>query len=98
MIDHFGPHHMTMTILVPPPPPTSPPSPEFLICCSISKRFGLRWQAFDLLSKTSYILWEVALIKACDATDNGRLVGRHLGLYQEIEITLKPREIVIFCA
>ena len=25
------------------------PSPEFLICCSISKRFCLLWKAFDLL-------------------------------------------------
>ena len=37
------------------------PSPEFLICCSISKRFCLQWKAFDLLNKMSYNLWVVAL-------------------------------------
>ena len=30
-------------------------SPEFLICCSISKRFCLRWKASDLLNKIRYI-------------------------------------------
>ena len=30
----------------------------------------------------------------CDVTNN----GRHLGFYQELEIRLKQREIVIFCA
>ena len=68
------------------------PSPEFLICYSISKRFYLKWKAFDLLNKIRYILWVVALLKACDVTNN----GRHLGLYQELEIRLKPREMVIF--
>ena len=42
----------------------------------------------------SYILWVVALMETCDVTNN----GRHLGFYQELEIRLKPREIVIFCA
>ena len=32
------------------------PSPEFLICCSISKRFCLHRKAFDLLNKMRYIL------------------------------------------
>ena len=27
------------------------PSPEFLLSCSISKRFCLQWKAFDLLNK-----------------------------------------------
>ena len=40
-----------------------------------------------------YILWVVALLGACDVTNN----GRHLGLNQELEIRFKPRE-VIFCA
>ena len=70
------------------------PSLEFLICCSISKRFYLWWKAFDLLNKMRYILWVVALLEACDITNN----GRHLGFYQELEIRLKPREMVIFCA
>ena len=70
----------------PPPPPL-----EFLICCSVSKRFYLRWKAFDILYKMRYILWVVALLGACDVTNN----GRHLGFYQELEIRLKPREMVI---
>ena len=40
-----------------------------------------------------YILWVVALREACDVTNN----GRHLG-HQELEIRLKPREMVMFCA
>ena len=68
-------------------------SPEFLICCSIWKRFYLQWEAFDLLYKTRYILWVVALLEACDVT-NG---DRHLVFYQELEIRLKPREMVSFC-
>ena len=34
-----------------PPPPPPPPPLEFLICCSISKRFYLQWNAFDFLYK-----------------------------------------------
>ena len=41
------------------------PSPEFLICCSISKRFYLKWKVFHLLNKMRYILWVVALLEAC---------------------------------
>ena len=67
------------------------PSSEFLIRCSISKRFCLHWKALDLLNKMRYILWTVALLEACDVTDN----GRHLGFYQELEIRLKQREMVI---
>ena len=37
----------------------------------------------DLLNKMKYILWVVALLEACDVTSN----GRHLGFYQELEIT-----------
>ena len=61
--------------------------PRVLICCP-------QWKAFDLLNKMRYILWVVALLEACDVTNN----GRHLEFYQELEIRLKPREIVIFCA
>ena len=35
----------------------------------------------------------VNLREAFDVTKK----GRHLGFYQELEIRLKPREIVIFC-
>ena len=54
----------------------------------------LPWKAFDLLYKMRYILWVVALLGTCDVANN----GRHLGFYQELEIRLKPREMVIFCA
>ena len=60
----------------------------------MSKRFCLQWKAFDLLNKISYILRVVALVEACDVTNN----CRHLGFYQELEIRLKPQEMVIFCA
>ena len=40
----------------------------------------------------SYILGVVALLEVCDVTNN----GRHLGFYQELEIKLKPRQIMIF--
>ena len=65
----------------------SAPSLEFLICCSISKRFYLHWKAFDLLYKMRYILWVVALLETWDVTKHGRHLGRHLGFYQELEIT-----------
>ena len=39
----------------------------------------------------------VALLEACDATNKGRHLGRHLGCYQELEIRLKPRQMAIFC-
>ena len=44
-----------------------------------------------------YILWVVALLEACDVTNNGRHLSCHLGLYQELEIRLKLQEKVIFC-
>ena len=37
----------------------------------------------------------VALLEACDVTNNGRHLGRHLGFYQELEIWLKQREMII---
>ena len=55
------------------------PSPEFLICCSISKRFCLHWKAFALLNKMRYILLMVALLEACDVINN----GRHVEFYQK---------------
>ena len=74
------------------------PPLEFLLCCSISKRFYLQWKAFGLLYKMRNILWVVALLGACDVTNNCRNLSRHLGFYQELEIRLKPREMVVFCA
>ena len=45
-----------------------------------------------------YISWVVTLLKTCDVTNNGHHLGRHLGFYQELEIRLKPGEMVILCA
>ena len=68
------------------------PLPRVFDMFSISKRFCLQWKAFDLLNKIMYILWVVALLKACDVTNN----GRHLVFYQELEIRLKPLEMAFF--
>ena len=43
--------------------------------------------------KMRYILRVVALLEACDVTRNGRYLGFH---HEELEIRLKPREMVIF--
>ena len=53
----------------------------------------------SLLNKMRYILWVVALLEACDVTNNSGHLGRHLGFYQESEIR-DPRETfnLIFCA
>ena len=59
------------------------PPHKILICCSISKRIFLQWKAFDLLKNMRYIFGVVALLEACDVTNN----DRHLGFYQELEIT-----------
>ena len=56
---------------------------EFLICCSISKRFCFQWKAFGLLYKVRYILWVVALLDVCDVTKHGHHLGHLLGFYQE---------------
>ena len=49
-----------------------------------------------------YILWVVVPGETYDVTNNGRHLGGHLGghlgFYQELEIRLKPREMVILCA
>ena len=42
----------------------------------------------------TYILGVVALLEACDVTNN----GRHLRFYQKLEVRLKPREMLFFCA
>ena len=38
-----------------------------------------------------YISWVVALLEACDVTNNVGHLGCHLGFYQELEIRLKSR-------
>ena len=40
----------------------------------------------------------VALLEACDVTNNGRHLGYNLRFSKELEIRLKPREVAIFCA
>ena len=40
------------------------------------------------------ILEVLLLLKACDVTNN----DRQFGFYQELEIRLKPREMLSFCA
>ena len=72
------------------------PSPELLICCRFETILPLVESQFDLLNKMRYILWVVSLLEACDVTNNGSPLGRHLGFDQELEIRLKPREMVIF--
>ena len=37
----------------------------------------------------------VALLEACDVTKNGRHLGSDLGFHQELEISLKQREMAI---
>ena len=51
-------------------------------------------ETFDLLNKMKYVLGVVVLLEACDVTNN----GRHFGFYQELDIRLKPREMIFFCA
>ena len=67
----------------PPPPPL-----EFLICCSISKRFYLQTKAFNGGTAGGR--------GGCDVNNNGRYFGRHLGFYQELEIRIKKQEMAIF--
>jgi len=39
-----------------------------------------------------YILWVVALLEACDVTNNNRHLGRLLGFYQELKIGLNRKK------
>ena len=68
------------------------PLPEFLQY--FEKQFYLWRGGFDLLNKMGYILLVVALLEAYDVTNNGRHLGRHIGFYQELEISLIPGEMV----
>ena len=58
---------------------------------SMDWEFYAMWKSFDLFYKIWFILGMVALLEACDVTNNGRRLCRHLRLYQELEIRLKPR-------
>ena len=50
-----------------------------MIWFMMSKQFFLQWKAFDPLNKMRKILWVVALLEACEVSNN----GRHLGFYQK---------------
>ena len=69
-----------------------PPPPRVFGMLKYIETIYLERKAFDLLYKMRYNLWMVALLGSCDVTNN----SRHLGFYQELEIRLKPREMVIF--
>ena len=56
--------------------------------------FGMLQYFETILPLVERLLWVVTLLEACDDSNN----GRHLGFYQELEIRLKPREMVSFCA
>ena len=45
---------------------------------SMDWEFYPMWKSFDLLYKIWYILGVVALLEACDVTNNGRRLCRHL--------------------
>ena len=59
---------------------------------TISPSVESPWSSYEI----RYILWMVMLLETCDVTNNSRHFGRHLGFYQELEIRLKPQEMVIF--
>ena len=74
------------------------PLPGVFVILQYFETIYLWWKVFHVLNKMRYILWVVALREACDVTNNSRHLGRYLGLYQELEIRLKPREMVFFGA
>ena len=69
-----------------------------MVLCILNrhKRFYLQWKAFDLLNKMRYILYVVALLEACNVTNNGRHLGHHLRFDKVLKIKLKPQEIWYF--
>ena len=69
---------------------------QFLICCSISKRFCLQWKAFALLNKIRYILLVVALLEACDGINNGRHFGRHF-LFIQVKTSINDHFLFLTC-
>ena len=58
------------------------PLPRVFAVLQYFETICLHWKAFDLLNKLRYILLMVALLEACEVTNN----GRHLGFYRELEI------------
>ena len=68
-----------------------PPPLEFLICCTILPSVEGLWCS---LQDEEYFMAGGAAGGPVTSPKN----DHHLGLYQEIEIKLKTREMVIFCA
>ena len=68
------------------------PSPEFLVCCIISKRFAFNGK-LSIFSTIffRYIFWVVELLETCDVTNN----GHHIGFYQELEISNNSKSQLI---
>ena len=60
------------------PPPPPPQKKLFQL-----NDFPISGQPLNLLYQVRYILWMVALLEACNLTKR----GRHLGFYQELEIS-----------
>ena len=54
------------------------PFPEFLIFAVFRKDFAFSGKPSQ---QDEVILWVVRLLEACDSTNNGRHLGRHLGFY-----------------
>ena len=69
----------------------TPTRTENFSLTSMDWEFYAMWKSFDLFHKIWFILGMVALLEACDVTNNGRRLRRHLRLYQQLEIMLKPR-------
>ena len=68
------------------------PSPKVFDMLQYFQMICLQWKSFDLLNKVRYFLWVVALLEACDVTNNCHHLGRHLRLYEDLEIRCKPRK------
>ena len=68
-----------------------PPPLEFLICCTILPSVEGLWCS---LQDEEYFMADGAAGGPVTSPKN----DHHLGLYQELEIKLKTREMVIFCA
>ena len=67
---------------------------NFLYVAVFRNDFTFGGKPLIFLTRLRHIIWVVALLVTSDVTNN----GRHLGFYQELEIRLKLREIVFFCA
>ena len=71
------------------------PSPEFLTSCIVTVfRNDFTFSRKPLLFLTRWGIF-YGCWRCWRAVTNN---GRHLGFHQELEIRLKPREMVIFCA